>query len=352
MPYIKNIILLVISLVTIAVALEICLHVFPVITVTRARSLELNSHPLDVAAIPNEEYNYSVGPLFKNSRTRKSNSQGFFSDYNYESGSRPIVVIGDSFVEALQVEFHETFHQLLGHKLGFKIYNFGISGAPLSQYEAYVQDVCERYRPNIIIISIVNNDFDQSFSAHHGASGFYHYNNNGEIEPTYYSLGLWKELANRSSLVKYVYFHLGVGLMLNNFTRTVNDSYSHEMPTDENYYSIHDRAAKIFLDNMKNYCVQPNEIIFIVDANRAKNGIYESEFRIPYMSDFIQQARQLGYRVLDLTGPFTKEYQESRGNQRFEFSFDGHWNKTGHRIVADELNMMLRGDYRNQHQVF
>lgn len=46
-----------------------------------------------------------------------------------------IAVIGDSFVEALQVDYDSSLAEQLENKLGndsFQVYRFGISGAPMS----------------------------------------------------------------------------------------------------------------------------------------------------------------------------------------------------------------------------
>ena len=49
-------------------------------------------------------------------------------------------------MEAVQVPFSETFHQQIANKLEEKVYNIGLSGAPLSQYHAYTNEICERYQ--------------------------------------------------------------------------------------------------------------------------------------------------------------------------------------------------------------
>lgn len=166
MGWIKNILLFSGSLVITLLCLEMTLRLFPVTEVISDQPLSSDGHPFDVSSTPNRAYDYSRLWNFQNSRTRWTHSQGFFSDFDYDESLDEIVVLGDSFVTALQVDFEDKFHQLIGHSLKERVYRFGVDGFPLSQYEAYLSDVCELDNPSKVVMAIITNDFDESHYSH------------------------------------------------------------------------------------------------------------------------------------------------------------------------------------------
>jgi len=76
-----------------------------------------------------------------------------------------IVVIGDSYVEALQVPYnHSLAEKIEGLCAGqCEAYRFGISGAPLSQYLHVLRREAAAFKPGWVVVVMVQNDFDESF---------------------------------------------------------------------------------------------------------------------------------------------------------------------------------------------
>jgi hypothetical protein len=101
------------------------------------------------------------------------NAQGWNSGIgDYAVARRPgvsrIAVVGDSFVEALQVACDRSLGERLAADLAtggraVEVYRFGISGAPLSQYLQMIEREVARYRPDWVVVLIVHNDFDESY---------------------------------------------------------------------------------------------------------------------------------------------------------------------------------------------
>lgn len=75
-------------------------------------------------------------------------------DYALKSkpGVARIAIVGDSYVEALQVPHDHSMGEHLAALLGkdgpVEVYRFGISGAPLSQYMYVIDREVVRYRPD------------------------------------------------------------------------------------------------------------------------------------------------------------------------------------------------------------
>ena len=101
------------------------------------------------------------------------NGQGWNSgigDYAIQrrAGVRRIAIVGDSYVEALQVAYDRSLGERLAADLAAggnapEVYRFGISGAPLSQYLQMIEREVVHYRPDWIVVLIVHNDFDESY---------------------------------------------------------------------------------------------------------------------------------------------------------------------------------------------
>jgi hypothetical protein len=105
------------------------------------------------------------------------NGQGWNSGIgDYAVARRPgvsrIAVVGDSYVEALQVAYDRSVAERLAADLAavpgatqgaVEAYRFGISGAPLSQYLQMIEHEVMRYRPDWVVVLIVHNDFDESY---------------------------------------------------------------------------------------------------------------------------------------------------------------------------------------------
>src|SRR5690348_16118721 len=131
----------------------------------------------------------------------KINQQGWNSgvgDYVRErsDGLTRVAVVGDSYVEALQVAHTDSLAEKLETDLAkygqpTEVFRFGISGAPLSQYVQMVEREVVQYRPDWIVVIVVHNDFDESFRFVQGryTSTFRKFRVKdgkvvGEIEPT------------------------------------------------------------------------------------------------------------------------------------------------------------------------
>lgn len=332
--------------------LEFALRQMPVKDVIRNKKLDVTANAFDVSAPANQNHIFSKNFNFELVNTRATNSLGFFSDFDYSANLEGIFVIGDSMVEALQVPFENTFHQQLSRELNSPIANIALSGAPLSQYEAYAREVCERYKPEKLIIVVVENDYLQSFYDHRIRDGFFHYRGEElDLRATEYHLSPLRELANASSLVRYVYFNLNVGSKIRPILSDMGDSARHSYLTQNlgadtilELRDIQERVSDHFLTNMQTLCVKNRNIYFVVDAERNDDGIYGGNIERAEIGEyFIERARNSGFKVIDLNPSMYQEYQQNK--QRFEFLSDRHWNTLGHTHVKEQLKVALKDSH-------
>jgi hypothetical protein len=85
-------------------------------------------------------------------------------------GVRRVALLGDSFVEAIQVPLEETAGQLLEAGLNraasgggrWEVLNFGVSNYGLGQYLLTWRQVARRYRPEVVAIFVAGFQFDRT----------------------------------------------------------------------------------------------------------------------------------------------------------------------------------------------
>jgi GDSL-like Lipase/Acylhydrolase family len=148
------------------------------------------------------------------------NAQGWNSgvgDYHVARtpGVRRVAVIGDSYVEAMQVAHDRSLAERAAAELApdrpAEVFRFGISGAPLSQYVHMAEREVSRYAPDWIVVVLVHNDFDESLSPAAGryTSSFLRVRvNNGAVEevaPEPWRPGA-REWLRRTATARFLYY--------------------------------------------------------------------------------------------------------------------------------------------------
>jgi hypothetical protein len=345
MQYIKNLIKYFIGFIFTLLLFETILSFLPVSNPIRTHALLTNDKPFDVRATKSTILTFSTMSFFNNAIKRKTNSLGFFSDYEYENNASVNFIVGDSQVEAVQVRFSETFHQIIEKKTNKKMYNIGLSGAPISQYHAYVNEICERYKPTNIFLLIIPNDFKQSLKEHRIRNGWFHYDKSGSLKPTPYEISWYRALANNSSLIRYLYFNLRIGSLYNNIFRNYAKKELGEIKTLEEkkdiFFKLDKKAINIFFKSFDPNCVNKRQVLFILDANRYSEdelglNVYQNGSAIASFEYFKEIAKKNDYDVLDLNEYFKKDYQKN--SIKFEASkYDNHWGKYGHKLAAESI---------------
>ncbi|MEO0618219.1 MAG: SGNH/GDSL hydrolase family protein [Pseudomonadota bacterium] len=327
------------SLVLTLALLEAALAFLPVTGVARTQMLKQDGRPFDVASTPNSSVTYSDTWRMRNPLVKATNNFGFFSDFDYRPGAKVIVAIGDSYTEAAQVEFENTFHQRAAQAIEREVYNFGLSGAPLSQYEAYLDEVCDTFQPQAAVFAIIHNDFDESFRAHRSRDGFFHYADAEPhaLAPSPYDISTLRRIVTKSNLVRYLFFNMHLRHYVRTYTsgsasdHNVEISFSGSSNVD---IGIKKAAIDRFLSQVGKKCLNPSQIIFLADSDRQAlyTGLPRRDAAMLY---FLQTARGGGYHVIDLHDHFAAAW--GKHGKAFETSSDAHWDRHGHRVVGEAL---------------
>lgn len=300
----------------------------------------------------NIPYRYAAGWNFDAYNRGQTNAQGYVSDFDYvEDDPTPLIaVIGDSYIEARMIPFQNTMQEQLRKKLekGVRVYNFAIGGAPLSQYLIFARHAKEKYNPHFLIVNIISNDFDESLLRYKNLPRFHYFvfDTQEDIHPKLvpYKPSWVKEIASRSALIRYLYFHLDFERTVNKFLfslRKKGRTAEPAAPKNEKDV-LSKQAIDVFLKLLPAYSGLPkSRILLVVDGQR--QSIYKGEEKeIRQTSYFgqmrthlIRQARQSGYEIIDMHSVFEKHY--AAHGQKFQFEKDGHWNSLAHSLVAQEI---------------
>jgi lysophospholipase L1-like esterase len=293
------------------------------------------------------------------------NAQGWNSGVgDYAIARKPgvarVAVVGDSFVEALQVANDRSVAERLAYELSnrrgaVEVYRFGIGGAPLSQYLHMVEREVARYRPDWIVVLIVHNDFDESFAFVPGryTSSFLKLRLEQdrvveEIAPAPWRPG-FAEFLRRTATLRYLYYRWqvqpaalkswfvpGARADTAQFGANVRiDAVLRQMPqiriaTDHLFGRLDEAAKRLGA-----------KLLLVMDGDR--QAIYAGDTQAPLralttMAEEI--ARRHGIAFLDLHGAFGADWRER--HQHFEYMSDAHWNEAGHVVAARAIAQAMR----------
>lgn len=304
---------------------------------------------------PNRTFTWSIGWNFSIVNQVRVNNAGFVSDFDYDAdgpGSL-IAVIGDSFVEALQVPFRQTCAGRLAEMLvpDSRVYSFGLSGAPLSQYLAYARYIRDRYGPDGLVIVVIENDYDQSMLRYARYPGFHYFVENPVsgrlvLQRTDFERSLLRRSLGTMAIARYLVVNLQ---LRDKVIQTLQRLVGEEVPgpfmrADNQPTRIVDskRAVDAFLERLPEFSgLDPDRIVFVVDGIRPPLYDWE-ELRASDGSlvdvmrrYFIATARRQGYETLDMQPIFIAHYREHR--RRFEWPQDRHWNPLGHEMCWEAV---------------
>lgn len=355
---------LVLVTIVMFVFLEVIFRFLPVSDYTYPQPVNNNS-PVS-KMLPNREMMYSKGWNFIFKNKVRVNNDGFINDQDYHAHDQgPLVaIVGDSYIEALMVPYAATLQGTLAHAFSGKlrVYSFGFSGAPLSQYLAWARYAREKYRNDFLISNVVGNDFDESLLKYNDSKGGYFYrpNANGDLQLTRVDYMHTKyRFLFKSALMRYLLLNLGATNIVENIRRLRpgEGEYVGNVEAVASIDKINDsnHAIAAFFRDLPVYSGLPrNRVLLIIDAMRPSTyedrelpkayGSYYDQMR----REFMLRAASFGYAVLDMQRPFTEHYELNK--LKFEYPADGHWNPLGHQLAAEGImraelfKLFLQGD--------
>ena len=276
------------------------------------------------------------------------------------TGSYRVAVIGDSFVEAIQVERDSTFVARVEDRLGIEVLNFGRSGMTQTEEWLLLQDEVAGYSPDLVVLLFVPvNDVSEVApqTSDTGHRPFFDISQNGDLvlntgftatreyrlkaavnglkqHSALVSLvnqryNLFRQGRRRSAMVTRDESQEGIGGTLSLCTARPDPVYARN-------YALNKRL----IGEMAGYCNRQGIAFMLVCANwiyqtdrvaqyRKMDATFDPGF---FERDLASHADTLGIEYLGLQEPFEHKYQMRQKPLHWQ-----HWNYRGHRLVAELL---------------
>ena len=332
-----------------ALALETVLRFLPV---TRGlfRTVEADRWPLN-AFTPHTRYTYSMTWDFQNSQTGYTNNYGHLAPFDFVKNSRPVLVLGDSFIEAQMLRYPDTLQGQLERRIGANVpvYGMGFSGNSIAEYLAIARMAKDEFQPRAAVILMIDGDISESIGA--SPNHYFFEFKDGQPKLQYQAFrGMSvarriREPLGDSALYRYVFSNL-------RFTPGNLMSWPSVAPTiaEERNVQVNLSRERSVVDLfLGEFSVQsgipPHCTVFLFDSDRTE--LYESGHGTRASTDsvelsryFTRRAEQAGYNVIDLKTKFASHYRLH--HQRFDFwPIDRHWNWLGHKLAAEAAFISL-----------
>lgn len=293
------------------------------------------------------------------------NAQGWNSpapDYPLERkpGTSRIAFVGDSFVEALQVPVEKSFAEVVTARLAangpVEAQRFGVAGAPLSQYLHMVEREVAARRPDRIVVTLVHNDFDESFVFKPGryTSSFLKLRIAdgkvaGEVAPEPWRPGLL-EFVRQSATARFLLYRWQVRpqALLDAVLGPAKAAGEGGYAANIDIAGVFAREAdiRVATDYLFGRLKARADAIgarlhLVMDGDR--EAIYAGRGDSPALKlnrIAAEMAGRHGIAFLDLHPVFAAEWTKS--GKRFEFQADAHWNEYGHAVAGAAIAEALR----------
>jgi hypothetical protein len=311
----------------------------------------VDAYPLR-AYEPSRAYQYSNGWAMLNAHSGTTNNYGQIATSDFHPGSRPLIVVGDSYVESLMNRYDETLQGVLGTRLGpeHPVYSFGISGMSASDYIMVARKARDEFAPKAQVFVITDGDFVESLAPRPG--GYYLAQRGADFVPEYVPLSPnsameWiRRHINRLALYDYLQLNLKfspanvlAGALA--FGTGNARAASSAPPSSEAGLQVLDWFLRKLPQESG---VEPSCTVLLVDSDRY--AIYDpSAASIPKDSPdtrrrLIEHGPELGFHVVDLGPLFEAEY--ARSHKKLDhWPIDRHWNWRGHAVAADAVTTAL-----------
>ena len=261
--------------------------------------------------------------------------------------TKPVIsVIGDSYVEALQVKNKDAFHAILDENLNsHDVYPIGISGSPLSQYLAFAEYAAEKFDPKLYVFLIISNDFDESFYSVRPFSGFHYFDEFTGLRLVNYEPSIIKGLARRSAFLRYLHIDLKVTTKLQRVFGSEGTTDDNKSNKSKEFLETGRMAIERFLSGIRELSLTSN-VVILLDGDR--EAIYSGQDKrdinkpVNILFDELGMSAKIipNVDIIDLHNFFKSDYASN--NEKFNYDYDGHWNEHGHAVVARALTDKIK----------
>ena len=338
--------------VLLAVALlEIVLRCLPV-SMPLHRSLEFARWPLQYTE-PHLRWNYSIGWAMLNAHAGRTNNYGHVAPFDFKPHSRPVLVLGDSYIESLMNDYGQTLQAQLGQRIGApeSVYGMGVSGASASGYVGLARLARPEFEPRAAVVLVSDGDLSESLLPALGS----HYlarRADGALELVYKPLpGVPLSTRLRQAVGDFsLHRYLQVNLQFapENMFQALRPAAPVAAPRPADAAARVEQQQRVgdwFLEQLPDSLgVAPRCIVLLLDTDRY--AIYKPELASTpkdapaARAHLVDEARRRGFQVRELDPVFRELYARER--LKFDHHpIDRHWNARGHGVAAAQAYQAL-----------
>lgn len=282
-------------------------------------------------------------------------------------GKLRIAVIGDSYVHGAFVDTEDGFPEVVEHELNqsgimSEVFRFGMDGAPLSQYLQMLRHEVLPFKPDIVVVQLIHNDFDESYrfmGTRYSSSflkiGVDEAGRFSELEPQPFEPG-WPDLFRELKTFRYLYYetnaYLKVKSLVSKYVWGEEELFSPEFissAVDVRNLEEMDKirfVTRYVMHEMKQLA-EANGIRLMFSMDGVREAIYDGkprgQYKVAELNELAgQTASELGIPFLDLQKSFADDYAANK--KRLEFEFDWHWNARANALAGKAIASMIRTD--------
>jgi len=317
-------------------------------------------------------HRYSPGRIYWIRKENPKPITGRINKYGFRDKDWPlkkpeglyrIAVIGDSYVEAFQVESDKTFLALTEkalnnrHNLKVELMNFGVSGVTQTEELMILQDDVLRFNPDMVILFFCpGNDIDDiSPKTASRPRPFFYINQHGELSlDTSFSQTLSYKIKSfinpikqHSALISLLAERYNVYQQSNRKItwedkKTIMGALTLATAKPSPLFLENYRLNKLLIKRMAEIC-KDKGIRFLLVVEDINPKIHKTLKSIDptYNPDFFEDdmrafADSIGIEFLGLERAFREVYEKEGKSLHW-----GHWNYEGHELVAELLTKKL-----------
>ena len=290
------------------------------------------------------EGKYSLGKFAKHVSKWSLNNDEWNAniDYTKAKTKKRVIVIGDSFVAGIEVNPKDHFGSKLREmfKEEIDVYTIGVGGAPLGDYYKFCEYALKQYKPDLIIVNVVGNDFDESIK-----SMIYRpYNWQVEVSdsathfiaPEMYVPDKFRRFLSHSYFVRWISTNLHGDFSIPFFSKP---KIAFSSGGFDSTALVKMQRASDFV--FKEIAALDTTCHFIVSTNLPYTTDIEGGGN-PLNTIITKSCQTLHLQRVDIAKQSFADYKVTKKPWIFEEFSDSHWNEKGHEEVAKILYSVIK----------
>lgn len=277
---------------------------------------------------------YTFGNLSEIRANWHVNKAGWLSDVDYEphTGKPVLAIIGNSYVEALQVppKMNLTAHLRDRLRDCYEVQSFAVSGAPLSQFLQMSRYARATVHPRVMIFCLTADTIKESLRKE--KPGFLYFTLDGtevkEGELPFTASTIVMQSYRKSALLRYLKLNNGFIVSRREFPTAGGGTADQDNGESRKILSY--AFSAIRAEN------PDTEIMMVLDAPRQEIYHGGSLAKAEATRNLVKlEAEYQGMHFVDLTSGMCRLY--SLNHRMFNYDINFHWNGYGHEVVAGEI---------------